>query len=397
MHTISAIIGIVTMILVPLAPQAKAPLNARDVEMIQVQGADAPMKIELYGQIHSAKESNLHFPITGTINKVHVIDGQTVVKDEPLVSLSTEAKKASIQDAQLQVKASEKDLDKLRVLQKKLDMQHLKDKHALYLAKKNHDKQKSLHQQKIIGSLQLDEATYRMDEKKALLLQTEYKVALNIDQIALAQAHIEVLKTTQEMAEQWIKKSTLKAPFSGKVRKSFVKLGQEINRNDPILELSDSKNMLIRAVLSHSEVTQLKQMLKRNELSTVKIVLADQEFSARVLSILPESRDQVTGVDMMVLTHQSNDAMLGTKAQFTMLVPTDKQRYEVPQKAVVNQRYVYKLNADNRVVQVPVEVIQSAMQKQEQVLIETDQLGPVDTLLIAKNRSVRSGEQVTMS
>ena len=158
------------MILVPLAPQAKAPLNARDVEMIQVQGADAPMKIELYGQIHSAKESNLHFPITGTINKVHVIDGQTVVKDEPLVSLSTEAKKASIQDAQLQVKASEKDLDKLRVLQKKLDMQHLKDKHALYLAKKNHDKQKSLHQQKIIGSLQLDEATYRMDEKKALLL-----------------------------------------------------------------------------------------------------------------------------------------------------------------------------------------------------------------------------------
>lgn len=397
MRTISAIIGFFSMIIVPLAPLAKPPLNARDVEMIQVQGAEAPMKIELYGQIHSAKESDLHFPITGTIDKVHVIDGQTVVKNEPLVSLATQAKTVSIQDAQQQIKISQQELDKLKGLQKKLDMQQLKDKHALYLAKKNLDKQKSLRQQKIIGSLQLEEATYRMDEKKALLLQTEYKVALNIDQIALAQAHIEVLKTTQEMAEQWIKKSTLKAPFSGKVRKSYIKIGQEINRNDAILQLSDSKNMLIRAVLSHSEVTQLKQLLKRNGLSTVKIALADQEFSARVLSILPDSRDHVTGVDMMVLTHHSNDAMLGTKAKFTMLIPTDKKRYEVPQKAVINQRYVYKLNADNRVIQVPVEVIQSAMQKQEQVLIETDQLGPIDTLLIAKNRSVQSGEQVAMS
>ena len=45
----------------------------------------------------------------------------------------------------------------------------------------------------------------------------------------------------------------------------------------------------------------------------------------------------------------------------------------------------------------PVEVIQSAIQKQEQVLIETDQLGPIDTLLIAKNRAVQSGEQIALS
>ena len=276
-------------------------------------------------------------------------------------------------------------------------MQQLKDKHALYLAKKNHDKLKALRQQKVVSAPQLDDATFRVDEKKALLLQTEYKVALNIDQIALAQAHIEVLKTTQEMAEQWMKKSVLKAPFPGKVRKSYIKTGQEVNRNNPILLLSDSKNMMIRAVLSHSEVTQLKQLLKQNGLSTVKIALGDQELSARVLSILPDSRDHITGVDMMVLTHQSNEALLGTKAKFTMLIPTEKKRYEVPEKAVINQRYVYKLNADNRVVQVPVEVIQSAIQKQEQVLIETDQLGPIDTLLIAKNRAVQSGEQITLS
>ena len=57
-----------------------------------------------------------------------------------------------------------------------------------------------------------------------------------------------------------MKKSVLKAPFPGKVRKSYIKTGQEVNRNNLILLLSDSKNMMIRAVLSHSEVTQLKQL-----------------------------------------------------------------------------------------------------------------------------------------
>ena len=95
---------------------AKAPLSARD-EMIQVQGADAP-KIELYGKIQSAKESDLHFPITGTVEKVFVIDGQTVEQGEPLVSLSNHAKKAEIQESQLQIQASEQELDKLRTIQK---------------------------------------------------------------------------------------------------------------------------------------------------------------------------------------------------------------------------------------------------------------------------------------
>ena len=376
---------------------ARSQVSAKDIEIVQVQGTDAPKKIELYGKIHSAKHSDIHFPIAGTVDKMLVINGQTVNLGEPLVSLAKQDKLALIEQTQQQIKTAQKELEKLQTMQKKLDIQQLKDKHALYLAKKNHDKLVVLRKQQVVSTLQLEDAAFRMDEKKALLLQSEYKAALNEDQVALESAHIEVLKSTMEMTKAWLDKSELKAPFAGKIRNIYVKPGQVITRNDPLIELVDSKNMMIRAVLSHSEVTELKQMLKQSGLSTVKIAVGEQVFSARVLSILPDSKDNLTGVDMMVLTQQGNDDLIGKETAFTMLIPTEKKRYEVPAKAIVNQRFVFKLSADNTVVQVPIEVVQFPTTKAQNVLVETDQLAPVDTLLIAKHKKIQTGEQIELS
>ena len=51
----------------------------------------------------------------------------------------------------------------------------------------------------MVTALQLDDAAFELT-KRALLLQTEYKVALNIDQIALA---MHILKCSKQHKKWW--------------------------------------------------------------------------------------------------------------------------------------------------------------------------------------------------
>ena len=382
--------------LLHLGAHALSSIDINGIEFLQVQGTNSQKKIEMYGKIRSAKQSKLHFPIQGKIETIHIIDGQTVEKGESLVTLDSRDNHRTIQDAQQQVLESEKELLTLAQEQKKLEIQMLKDKHAFYLAKKNHEKQKSLFSNGIISKVHLEEAAFRMDEKKAILLQTEYKSSLVDDKIALVKARIELANTTENVTKQWVERSTLKAPFKGKVQKISVQPGQQVTQHDSVMELIDAEHMLIRAVLSHSEVVQLKQDLESSSHLPVKVAIGQQVVGAKITSILPDSKNNLIGVDIVLLTDQVIDG-INEDISFTMLVPTNKKVFELPSRALINQRYVYKLNDNHQIESVPVEVVQFAKMKNEKILIETDRLNQVDTILVSKNGQLQPGEKIDIT
>ncbi len=382
--------------LLHLGTSAQSSIDINGIEFLQVQGTNSQKKIEMYGKIRSAKQSKLHFPIQGKIETIHIIDGQTVEKGEALITLDSRDNHRTIQDAQQQVLESERELLTLAQEQKKLEIQMLKDKHAFYLAKKNHEKQKSLFSNGIISKVHLEEATFRMDEKKAILLQTEYKSSLVDDKIALVKARIELANTTENVTKQWVERSTLKAPFKGKVQRISVQPGQHVTQHDSVMELIDAEHMLIRAILSHSEVVQLKQDLENSSHLPVKVAIGQQIMDAKITSILPDSKNNLIGVDIVLLTDQVIDG-INEDISFTMMVPTNKKVFELPSRALINQRYVYKLNDNHQIESVPVEVVQFAKMKNEKILIETDRLNQVDTILVAKNGQLQPGEKIDIT
>ena len=75
--------------------------------------------------------------------------------------------------------------------------------------------------------------------------------------------------------------------------------------------------------------------------------------------------------------------------------PLTKKCLELPSRALINQRYVYKLNDNHQIESVPVEVVQFAKMKNEKILIETDRLNQVDTILVPKTDSSSQGKKLT--
>ena len=264
----------------------------------------------------------------------------------------------------------------------------MKDKHSYYLAKKQYDKQSNLFKKGIITKLQMEEAMYRKDEKKAVLLQTEYSKALVEDKIAYWEAKIELAKTMEAIGKKEIEKSTLKAPYTGTIRQVFAKKGQYVTARDQLLDLYDSNHLFVRAVVSHGDVLDIKQVLKNKADVPVTIMINGKQIQAQIISLLPDSKSDFIGVDILIAANTFYDPSENKEQSFTMWMPSGKKEFDVPEEAIRDDRYVYKVNQDKVIEGVAIEVIK---RYEDKVTIEASSLENLDKIIFSQDGSLKPG------
>ena len=361
---------------------------------MQVRAKNAVKKVDLYGKLKSAKESTIHAQIEGSIKSVHVIDGQTVEKGEVLVSFNTKEREKEVLAMQKKIKVDTEQLKKSVSQQKKIDIQLLKDKHSYYLAKKQYDKQSNLFKKGIITKLQMEEAMYRKDEKKSVLLQTEYSKALVEDKITFWEAKIELSKTMESIGKKEIEKSSLKAPYAGTVRQVFVKKGQLVSPQDQLLELYDSNHLLVRAVVSHGDVLDIKQVLKNKANVPVTIVVNDKQIQAQIVSLLPDSKNDFIGVDILIAANTHYDPSDSKEQSFAMWMPSGKKEFDIPKEAIRENRYVYRVNQDKIIEGVIVDVTNKS---NDTVTVEASNLKDLDRIILSQDKKLKPGTVLNLA
>ena len=361
---------------------------------MQVRAKNAVKKIDLYGKLKSAKESTIHAQIEGSIKSVHVIDGQTVEKGEVLVSFNTKEREKEVLAMQKKIKVDTEQLKKSVSQQKKIDIQLLKDKHSYYLAKKQYDKQSNLFKKGIITKLQMEEAMYRKDEKKSVLLQTEYSKALVEDKITFWEAKIELSKTMESIGKKEIEKSSLKAPYAGTVRQVFVKKGQLVSAQDQLLELYDSNHLLVRAVVSHGDVLDIKQVLKNKANVPVTIMVNDKQIQAQIVSLLPDSKNDFIGVDILIAANTHYDPSDSKEQSFAMWMPSGKKEFDIPKEAIRENRYVYRVNQDKIIEGVIVDVTNKS---NDTVTVEASNLKDLDRIILSQDKKLKPGTVLNLA
>ena len=331
--------------------------TVNETKTMVLEARSSQKKIDLYGKIKSAKESILHAPVEGKIKKVHIIEGQTVQKGEPLLSIDTSRKEKLIQESQKNIKEYTELLAKNAQEQRKIEVQMLRDKHAYYLAEKHYAKQKDLRKKGIISTLQIEDSAYRKDEKKSLLLQTEYKKALSEDRNAVLQAKIDLAKTTEYIAKKDVEKNILRAPYTSKIKKVLIQSGQAVSSKDQLLEIYDNKHLFIRAVVAYGDVLNIKKILKIQPDSPITILINGQKILAQAVSLLPDSSKDFIGVDIVISANTSYEPTDDEEKSFTMWIADGKNLFDVPKEAVKDGNYVYKVDEENRIKGIFVKVV----------------------------------------
>lgn len=399
MHYLRRIVTNVSIVflhcLLGMFPGAAVAVNKIAIDQVttvRAEGHPLTRQVPIYGCIDSVKTESLRFPNKGTIGKVFVVDDQTVKKGDLLADLDLSVVQRHQNELSARIAQLDKKIQVALAEEKKQAVHVFQNEHALSLAKQHHEKQKRLYAERIITQTQLDESAFRLDERRSMHLQSSYLIAKTHDKIALLRQHQRDAKQSLKDGQRQISQSELRAPFFGKIERVHVKPGQAVSDNDEIVTLFDPAQMRLRAVVSHAEVRELKQYLKKNRRIPVTLVWQDQSIDGQVINILPYSRSETLGVDFLVDLSQKINKRLLSPQRFMMIVPTDRRLFTLPADAIQDGSFVVKVSDSGKIQRAAVTKIRPAAVNQHHVVLESEQLQSSDEIVVASKVSVHEGD-----
>jgi membrane fusion protein, multidrug efflux system len=169
-----------------------------------------------------------------------------------------------------------------------------------------------------------------------------------ISQEQFDKTHLENQIAQQELAEaQWrLAKTTIRAPFGGRVTERFLKLGQHIRPGDPLFTVSDFDPLIAKIFLPEKDVFGLKEGRE------VRITLKANDqtrFHGRIRQISPVV-DTATGTVKLTIEASAppQEVRPGAFVTIDIVRETHPQAILLPREAVVRElqdAFVFVANA----------------------------------------------------
>jgi RND family efflux transporter MFP subunit len=278
--------------------------GAAPVKIFKAVRQNISEKLLYTGTIEAWQKINITPDVGGKIALINVNEGDRVTKGQVLAELDTQA-------MILQLEQAEAALDVTR---------------ARYNdAKVNLDRMERLIKEKAVSEQQYEQVKLGYDAAAA--------------QLAQAQAAVNLAKHSLDV-------SIMEAPFSGIVASKNAEVGDVINPmmgsfspTSGVLTLMDFSRVKIRVDVSGTDIFRIQ----RGQTALLRVpMLPGREFQGRV-SVVNLAADPLTkkfGVEVAV----DNPGLVlrpGTFGELTLEVQTHENAIVVPQKAIIENKYVF--------------------------------------------------------
>jgi len=216
------------------------------------------------GKIEPISNFEAHAPVSTSVRRVLVKEGDAVKQGELLVVLDDADARAQAARAQTQLRAAQADLSAAErggtqeeVLS--LDAQLVKAGTDSDSAKHNLDALKQLEQQGAASAGEVREAENalaRADAQLTFLRQKQTKRYSNAE-LARVKAQQAEAQAAYDAAEDVLAKSNVRAPFAGIVYSLPVKQGGFVAAGELLLQLADLRKVVVRAFVDEPDVGRL--------------------------------------------------------------------------------------------------------------------------------------------
>jgi RND family efflux transporter MFP subunit len=323
------------------------------VKVYKVQRQRISEKLFYAGVIEAWDEVNITPDIGGKITKIHVEEGDRVQKGQLLAELDTRAVNLQLEQAKAGLAVAEA---------------NYKD------AKRNKDRMERLIEENAVSEQQYDQVKLAYEAAEAQLQQA--KATLN-----LANHNLEV--------------SLMKAPFSGVIASKNAEEGDVINPmmggfspNSGVLTLMDFSQVKIDFDVSQQDVVRIQ----KGQTALLKVsAFPDRVFEGQVY-LVNLTADPSTKKFKVEAKIDNPDLVLrpNTFGEVTLEVSTHEDALVIPQKAVLENKYVFVASPDNKAVRKEVHL---GLQNTDMVEV-TSGIVEGDLVLIEGNYGLEDGADI---
>jgi HlyD family secretion protein len=240
----------------------QTPLKVRATT---VQRGSIRSLVSTNGKVEPIHNFEAHAPISTTVKRLLVKEGDRVKKGQLLLQLDDADIRAKAASAQAQIKAAQADQSALKTggTQEEvitLNSQLLKARNARDAAQHNLQALQRLQQQGAASAGEVREAEDTLQRAQADLglLEQKQKERYSQPEIARIEAQGAEAQAAYSSAEDALQKSTVRAPFDGVVYSVPVKEGAFVPGGELMLQEADLSNVLVRAFVDEPDVGRLQ-------------------------------------------------------------------------------------------------------------------------------------------
>jgi HlyD family secretion protein len=253
-------IAIVLVILYSYLHQTPLKVRATTVQRGPIRSL-----VSTNGKVEPVQNFEAHAPISTTVKRVFVKEGDHVRKGQLLLELDDADIRAKAAQAQAQVKIAQASLSatKNSGTQEEvitLRTQLAKAQSARDMAQRNLDALRRLQQQGAAsaGEVQHAEDILQSAQADLNLLQQKQKERYSAPEMASTEAQASQAQAAYESAEDALQKSNVHAPFDGIVYSLPVKAGTFVPGGEMLLQEADLTHVLVRAFVDEPDVGRLQ-------------------------------------------------------------------------------------------------------------------------------------------
>ncbi|WP_088243411.1 efflux RND transporter periplasmic adaptor subunit [Calothrix rhizosoleniae] len=279
-------------------PKQKPPAqvtaaNILPVKTKKIAAVKSYSVVQTYtGEVASVRTSELGFERSGRVIWLKVDRGERVITGSPIAKLDTSNLEAQRQQLLARKTQAIAVLDELKAGPRKekiaSSLAQLQDlEEQLKLEEIRRERRKKLYTDGAISRERYDEVAFNANALSRRLAAArsnlqELQVGTRKEQIVAQQAVVKQLDAQITDLEITIAKSTIKAPFSGKIAKRHLDEGTVVNGGQSVVRLVENAQPEVEIGVP------LQLIAKIIPGSRKKVVIGQKTYLARVKSILPE-------------------------------------------------------------------------------------------------------------
>lgn len=282
--------------------------------------------------------------IGADVEEVAVREGEQVQKGQKLIKLADS-------DYLLQLKQRKAELTEIKAqIRSELD-RHKSDEQALEhekilldLARKELDRARSLQRDNLSTQAHIDEAEQVVVKQQLAVNNRALSVNDHEARLAQLKARATKAEALRDLAALDIKRSSIEAPFAGKVTSVRVSPGDRTKIGDILVELYDHSTLEIRAQIPTQYENTLQQALASNITINGFAMLNQQTVTVALDRISGKIIQGSGGLDGLFRINDANRQLqVGRTLELRLSLPPINKAIALPREAIYGSDRIYRL------------------------------------------------------
>jgi len=389
---------IIFTIIIISKPKAAVKPNTEiswPVEATTIQNGTYTPYLVLYGRIESPEMAEKKARIEADVARVDVREGEKVKKGQVLLQLDDrelqllwQQRKADVDDLKAQIQA-----EKIRYQTDQASLKH--EAGLVAIAEKNVYRREHLVKTLAGSELALDQAKEELRRRELSVVERQKAIDDHINRLSQLQAKLSKAEALLGLTNIEVEKTTVKAPFDGRVIHVNVSTGDRVKPGDELLQIFDSRWTEVRCQIPEQYIISAQKAVDRKQKVIAHTDIHGKAYTLVLNRLAGRAEKGRLGVDALFRFTQSvPDAVIGSTIPLRVNLLPQSNVYALPLTAIFGGDKVYKIE-DQRLVEINVQKIgMTSIKNKDYYLIKSAELKNGDQIITTQLPNVITGLRV---